>query len=615
VRTRTSLLAAAAVLAAALQPGNSSAVIPEPEHIFHGTVGTYGVPLASGEVTAVLEGDTAPIATFTASAAGAGRYVLRIPIDSVDPQAPGTARPGMAVQFFVAGSLAGVGVVGDRGTATALNLDRMFDDTVSITDGTVTEPDSGTIDADFTLTLSEPSPVEVRVNLVTVNGTATFPADYAPLTTASAVFPAGVVSQVVKVVVNGDALNEANETFFVDLASPVNTNLGRARGVGTILDNDAPPLVSIADAAVSEGNPGPGADPQASFTVSLSSASGQTVSVDFSTADGTAGAGSDYASATGTVVFPAGSVSQQVQVTVLRDTRYEANETFAVNLAAPQGLQIADGAATGAILNDDRRVRDFDGDGKSDLAFHNVTTGALQAWFMDGVVRVGESPFTPNGLANLTWQVVGTGDLDNDGRTEFLWRNSSNGSLVAWMFDGVTRTAAVVLNPNGLANLSWSVKTIGDFDGNGTEDLVWQHATTGQMAVWYMNGTNRSSGAATTPNVPPDPGWRLVSNGDFDGDAKADLVFQHDDGRIVIWMMDGVTRVSIIAPSPDRLLNRDWYLAGVGHFDADTKPDFLWRNKVTGQLTAWFMDGVNRRGASILNPDRFPHEWRVVAPK
>jgi hypothetical protein len=98
-------------------------------------------------------------------------------------------------------------------------------------------------------------------------------------------FQPGQTTKTVTVLVNGDQIAEIDETFFVDLSGATNATIGDPRGVGTIIDDDSQPTISIGDVTVTEGNSG---TVNANFQVSLSSASGQTVSVGYSTADGTA---------------------------------------------------------------------------------------------------------------------------------------------------------------------------------------------------------------------------------------------------------------------------------------------------------------------------------------
>jgi Calx-beta domain len=156
------------------------------------------------------------------------------------------------------------------------------------------------------------------------------------------------------VLVNGDVVNETNETFFVNLSNAAGGTIADGQGLGTITNDDgAPPSISIGDATVTEGNTGTAT---ASFVVSLSSApsAGQTVTVDYATADGTATvADGDYTNTIGGLSFAAGETSKTVTVLVNGDTRPESNETFFVNLSNAVGGTIADGQGAGTITNDD----------------------------------------------------------------------------------------------------------------------------------------------------------------------------------------------------------------------------------------------------------------------
>lgn len=109
-------------------------------------------------------------------------------------------------------------------------------------------------------------------------------------------------------------------------------------------------VLSIADAAVLEPNSG---TTNASFTVRLSAAAPQPVTVRFATANGSALAPSDFAARTGSVTFPAGTTTRTVTVPVVGDTLREVDETFAVRLSLPTNAGIADGSAVGTIRNND----------------------------------------------------------------------------------------------------------------------------------------------------------------------------------------------------------------------------------------------------------------------
>ena len=132
----------------------------------------------------------------------------------------------------------------------------------------------------FTVSLSQDSGRTVKVDYATADGSATAPADY---TTKSATltFAPGQTTKTVTVNTVDDALDEADETFTVGLSNPVLSTIADGSGTGTITDNDPTPSLSVDDAAGSEG-----ADQ--TFTVTLSAASGQQVTVNYATANGTA---------------------------------------------------------------------------------------------------------------------------------------------------------------------------------------------------------------------------------------------------------------------------------------------------------------------------------------
>jgi len=153
------------------------------------------------------------------------------------------------------------------------------------------------------------------------------------------------------VTIDGDLLDEANETFLLNLSNATNAVILDNQGQATISDNDPAPTRSINDlASISEGDSGTSV---ANLVVTLSTASGHVVTVDYATADGTANSGSDYLASSGTLTFNPGELTKNVPVTIIGDTTFESNETFFVNLTAPVNATISDGQGQGTITNDD----------------------------------------------------------------------------------------------------------------------------------------------------------------------------------------------------------------------------------------------------------------------
>ncbi len=222
----------------------------------------------------------------------------------------------------------------------------------SIDDVSETEGNSGTANASFLVSLSRTNNLEVKVDFATVGGTATAGSDYVS-TNGTLTIPAGSLGKSVTVIVKGDTLVEPDETFFVNLSNPVNAVLGKAQGTGTIRNDDPQPLptVSIDDVSMTEGNSGTA---NASFLVSLSRTNNVEVKVDFSTANGTAIAGSDYVSTNGTLTIPAGSLGKFITVAVRGDTMVELDENFFVNLSRPENASLGKAQGVGTLRNDDK---------------------------------------------------------------------------------------------------------------------------------------------------------------------------------------------------------------------------------------------------------------------
>jgi hypothetical protein len=214
---------------------------------------------------------------------------------------------------------------------------------LSIGDVSVAEGNAGSANAVFTVTLSPASSATVTASYVTSDGTATGGSDYVS-GAGTITFNPGTTSQSIAVAVNGDTVLEPHETFFVDLGNPTNAAIARPQAVGTILNDESVPAISITDVSVTEGNAG---TVNAVFTVNLSASTGQTVSVGYATANGTAVAGADYAAASGSLTFAPGTTSQTVNVSVLGDAVDEPNETFVVNLSSAVNATLADSQGAG----------------------------------------------------------------------------------------------------------------------------------------------------------------------------------------------------------------------------------------------------------------------------
>ena len=220
---------------------------------------------------------------------------------------------------------------------------------VAVSDVSVTEGSSGYTTARFTVSLSAPSDGPVSVDYATQPGTAAAGSDFVA-TSGTLTFAPGQTARSVDVSVVGDTLNEANESFGLELSSPQGANIGDGHGVGTILDDDPRPRASISDASIVEGNDG---TRTLTFTISLDRPSGQVIGVDWATEPGTATPGTDYQPVHGTVSFDPGETSKKIGVPIVGDTAGEANQTFYVNIVGMTNGEPGKSRGTGTIISDD----------------------------------------------------------------------------------------------------------------------------------------------------------------------------------------------------------------------------------------------------------------------
>lgn len=146
---------------------------------------------------------------------------------------------------------------------------------ISITDTSIGEGDSGTRTAQLNVQLSFSSTDEVRVDYATINGTASGGSDFTPAS-GTLVFPAGTRTQTVDVAIAGDTQDEADEVFSLTLTNPQQASLGDAEGVIRIYDDDSAPTVRIVSASVAKRTTN---QYSVSATLELSAVSGRNIDV------------------------------------------------------------------------------------------------------------------------------------------------------------------------------------------------------------------------------------------------------------------------------------------------------------------------------------------------
>ena len=115
----------------------------------------------------------------------------------------------------------------------------------------------------------------------------------------------------------------------------------------------------------------------------------------------------------------------------------------------------------------------------------------------------------------------------------------------------------------------------GDFDGNGSIDILWRNVSTGENTIWRMGGNN-VIGFGVIPTI-PDQSWQIGGLGDLSGDGLSDIVWRNNTtGQNTIWVMNGAVLGSQTPLPPVADVN--WRIRAIADFNGDGKPDLLWRN-------------------------------------
>jgi hypothetical protein len=207
------------------------------------------------------------------------------------------------------------------------------------------------------------------------------------------------------------------------------------------------------------------------------------------------------------------------------------------------------------------------------------------------------------GSYNPAWQFAGIGDFDGDGTSDVLWRNPTTGSVDEWRMANGQWQQSIDLGSHGQ---NWQVAGIGDFNGNGTDDVLWRNSTSGQLEIWTMSGGQW----AQTKNIGTlGADWNVLGVGDFEGDGTSDILLQnHTTGQIQSWKMlsgnfAGVTSLGSYNKAGD--------FAGIGDANNDGVSDVFWHNAATGQVDEWQM--ANGNWARSIDLGNFDPAFRLAA--
>ena len=267
------------------------------------------------------------------------------------------------------------------------------------------------------------------------------------------------------------------------------------------------------------------------------------------------------------------------------------------------------GTSASAFINDGVFEK-TGGVGVSHVTTNFINSGALNV--LSGSIEF-SGGFTNNGVIHglvtesggvTTVSAAVPEDFNADALSDILWQNTS-GQAAIWTMNGSTPTSSGTVSPN--PGPSWTAVGTGDFNGDGHADILWQNAD-GQASAWEMNGDTLIGGGTVSPN--PGPSWKAIGSGDFNGDGLSDILFQNtSSGQASVWEMSGNHLIGGGPVSPNPGLA--WKAIGTGDFNGDGDADILFQNTSTGQVSIWEMNGNKLIGGGPVSPNPGP-AWKAI---
>jgi hypothetical protein len=247
---------------------------------------------------------------------------------------------------------------------------------------------------------------------------------------------------------------------------------------------------------------------------------------------------------------------------------------------------------------------DFDANGVTDLLWRHATDGYVYVMLMgaDGRPMRGQVVYRET---DPTWKIIGAPDVDGDGRADILWWRTGGGfpAMYALYMDGTTIRSQ---NHRGSGPMGALEPMIGDFNGDGRDDVLWR-TSNGSVEIPSPVGGWRPIYRE------PDFDWRIVGTPDLNGDGHSDILWQRSSTGDVFGML--VVNGEIVDHGYiHRPEMSSWRIANTGDYDGDGKQDLLWHNEADGRVHVMLMSGfaIKDQRTIYREPDT---GWKPIGPR
>ncbi len=370
------------------------------------------------------------------------------------------------------------------------------------------------------------------------------------------------------------------------------------------------PRISVSPITLAQNEGNTGTTPMTfRVTLDKAPEAGSQVSVEVRTVDGvgstgavSTGSNADFVAKTQTFTFiSTGALTQDFTVLVNGDTQLESNETFTVELRNAIGGVLTTTQLVATINNDDGTSpgtrTNISTDSLNDILWRNPVTGETLLWQTNlGPTTLANT--IPNTYDPATWRYGGTADFNKDGSPDFLWHNIQTGEVIIWKVNGNRIEAFINTTINVLGSTfsvpgDWHIEDISDYTRDSKPDILWRNYRTNQIVVWEMDGFN-FTGSSIYISQPISLDWNIEAIADFTGAGSKSLFWRNrQTGDTVLWKIEGYQWINgnwnggINLRS--KVEDRNWQIVTTGDMNGDRTSDVLWQNTATGEAFVWYM--------------------------
>lgn len=268
---------------------------------------------------------------------------------------------------------------------------------------------------------------------------------------------------------------------------------------------------------------------------------------------------------------------------------------------------------------------DIDSDGLTDLILRSTETppgsgyDSFATWGMLRTVKRRD-------IGGIGAVSIAYDDFNRDYENDQLYRDPFTGGVtVFYGKSGLTPFGWNLQNAPTLA-FNWTIAATADFNADGYPDILWRNTTSQNLVIWTVQGHTKIGNIIPSPSAAVDANWEVVGAHDVNADGHPDLIFCNTtSGNVVIWYMDAnMVRITGSFTTPASPTGTGWRVVATGDYGLGTgaelpavlgSADLIWQNQVSGRLVFWHLNRAGERtSGGLLTPDLSPG-YQVVGPR